>query len=60
MAGPEAERAALFVATHAVLLLGFGLLAILASVVAIQCDLAALVTTPLLEHAKGLFACGEP
>src|SRR5688500_7169191 len=35
MAGPEAERVAQFVATHAVLLLGLGLLAAVASAVAI-------------------------
>jgi len=35
MAGPEAERVAQFLATHAVLLLGLGLLAALASVFAI-------------------------
>jgi len=35
MAGPEAERAAQFLATHAVLLLGLGLVAALAAVVAI-------------------------
>ena len=56
MAGPEAERVAQFLATHAVLLLGLGLLAALAAVLAIVLAVrtVARFRSPVLRRFAGL------